>query len=316
MNPPLRELILFGYGNQGRAWAHNLRDSGWEIHISGRPENLGGKSLAQARADGFSTLQLAEIAEKSSPVAWLSPDHSIADLQSDLNRIRTEREGKNAKPRAFIFAHGFALVHGGAKPLPQDDAILVAPKGIGTKLRNLFKEGSGVLGVLGVAQDASGQAWSVAKAVGSGLGCDRVGLVRSTFAEETNADLLSEQSILCGALPRLIRSSVDFLIAQGVDPKIATFECLNESKLIIEMMVERGIVGMYEAVSANARIGGLRAAERVLPQKHLDQALGELWQEIQDGTFAKALNRELAEGEANSRREMEAFRASKTDQYR
>lgn len=287
----MREIILIGYGNQGKAWAQNLRDSGWTVVVSGRPGSRGGKGISQARSDGFRTLELAEIAEKSSaPIALLLPDPEIPAIFNEY--FAPVPRGK----RAFIFAHGFAVTYGKLRFHDGDDVVLVAPKGIGVRLRELYQQGSGVMGVLGVAQDGSGQAWGVAEAVGAGLGCGRVGLVKSSFAEETNADLLSEQAILCGLLPRLIGACVEFLVKKGVNPKIAAFECLNETGLITDMMIRKGIEGMYRDVSPTAKFGGLRAADRMLPKAELDAKLEALWAEITSGQFAAELERDIAAG--------------------
>lgn len=298
----MTKITLIGYGNQGKAWAMNLRDSGWEVTISGRSPQQGGRGILQAEADGFRTALLPEVVEAGDgPVALLLPDPDIPLIFREffMKGLR--------KPRAFLFAHGFSVTYGKMEFLPGDDVVLVAPKGIGVRLRELYQAGSGVMGVLGVAQDATGKAWDLANSVGTGLGCGRVGLVRSSFAEETNADLLSEQVILCGLLPRLIQASVDFLVAKGVNPQVASFECLNETGLITDMMIRKGIAGMYRDVSPTARFGGLRAVDRVLDRATLDARMEELWQEITSGKFAEDFREELASGRPLEKTAMREF---------
>jgi ketol-acid reductoisomerase len=302
----MSEIILLGYGNQGRAWALNLRDSGWKVTVSGRSPEQGGKGIARARSDGFPTLGLAEIEALSRvPLAILLPDHEIpqvfAQWFADPQRA----------PRVFLFAHGFSVTYGGLNFLEADDVILVAPKGIGVRLRELFVQGSGVMGVLGVEQDGSGQAWSLAKRVGEGLGCDRVELVRSSFREETNADLLSEQAILCGILPRLVAFTANFLARKGIDRRIANYECIQETNLIADMMSRKGILGMYNDVSPTARFGGLRAAERLLPDSILEQGLESLWQDIVAGRFADEFRREVEAGQPVTQKVLAAFPGEK-----
>ena len=302
----MSEIILLGYGNQGRAWALNLRDSGWKVTIAGRGPAEGGKGIAKARSDGFPTLGLAEIGALSSvPLAVLLPDHEIPAVLA-----KYFADPKRA-PRAFLFAHGFSVTYGGASFREGDDVVLVAPKGIGVRLRELYLQGSGVMGVLGVEQDGSGQAWSLAESVGGALGCGRVGMIKSSFREETNADLLSEQAILCGILPRLVAYTADFLARKGIDPRIANYECLQETNLIADMMARKGVLGMYADVSPTARFGGLRAAERLLPDDQLEIGLEALWQDIVNGKFAHEFEKEVAEGQPFTQKTLADFPGAK-----
>lgn len=302
----MTEVTLIGYGNQGRAWALNLRDSGWNVSISGRAESSGGHGMQRARKDGFNVLPPEELAGSSGLIALLLPDESIPSFYQQYL-------ASSKLARGFLFAHGFSVVHGGMKFLPQDDVILVAPKGIGVKLRENFVAGSGVMGVLGVKQNASGKAWESARAVARGLGCERVGLLESSFEEETAADLLSEQVILCGAVPRLVDESVRFLVSKGIDPKLATYECLHELKLIVDMMVAKGMAGMYRDVSTTAKFGGLRAAERLIPRAELQSKMQALWDDIESGDFASELKRDQAGGFSDLKKNLSAFEDSIAD---
>lgn len=280
----MREITLVGYGNQGKAWAANLRDSGWKVTVSGRS---GSRGSAQAAADGFATIPPSALREARGPVALLLPDESI---RSFFAEHLTGGDG-----RQFLFAHGFAVTFTRPAFSKSDDVILVAPKGIGQKLRENFLAGGGVLGALAVDQDASGSARATAQAVAEGLGLTRVGVVETTFAGETKCDLLSEQVILCGAAPRLVKETTEFLVRQGIDRRLAAYECLNELKLIVDMMVEHGVDGMLARVSTAARFGGQQAAEVVLPKAELALRTQALWARIEDGTFARNLQNHLAE---------------------
>lgn len=274
----MSEITLVGYGNQGKAWAANLRDSGWKVHISGRAE---GKGIAQAKKDGFATVPAAELKTRKGIIALLLPDESIPEFFQDF------LEG--GEGRQFLFAHGFAVTFCSLPVSRSDDLILVAPKGIGQKLRENYQAGSGVMGVLAVAQDGSKNGWAIAHSVAEGLGLNRVGVLKSSFDHETKTDLLSEQVILCGAVPRLVKETVSFLVEKGIDPALAQYECLNELKLIVDMMVEHGVDGMLKKVSSAAFHGGAMAAEVVLPKAELRSRTEELWLAIDNGKFAEEL---------------------------
>ncbi|MGE3260462.1 MAG: ketol-acid reductoisomerase [Bacteriovoracia bacterium] len=278
-----RQITLVGYGNQGRAWAANLRDSGWNVVVSGRLE---GKGIAQAKLDGFNVVSAEDLRSISGPIALLTPDEAIPSF------FRRYLEGGSG--RQFLFAHGFAVTFGKLPVSASDDLVLVAPKGIGQKLRETYVAGSGVMGVLGVEQDGSGKAWEIAKDVADGLGLSRIGLIRSTFGEEAKTDLLSEQVILCGAVPKLVTQTIDFLVGKGINKELATYECLNELKLITDMMVEHGVEGMLKKVSSAAYYGGQQAAEVILPTAELEVRTEALWREIENGGFAERLGAHIA----------------------
>jgi ketol-acid reductoisomerase len=120
-----------------------------------------------------------------------------------------------------------------------------------------------------------------------------VGVVETTFSGETKCDLLSEQVILCGAVPRLVKDTTEFLVRHGIDRRLAEYECLNELKLIVDMMVEYGVDGMFQRVSTAARFGGQQAADVILPKAQLESRTEILWNRIEDGTFANQLLRKL-----------------------
>jgi ketol-acid reductoisomerase len=273
------EITLVGYGNQGKAWAANLRDSGWNVTVSGRPN---GRGIAQAASSGYATIPASALRAVRGPIALLLPDETIRPFFSEF------LEG-GAPGRQFLFAHGFAVTFTRPAFSPADDVILVAPKGIGPKLRENFVNGSGVMGAVAVDQDSSGKARETARAVAEGLGLTRVGLVDTTFAGETKCDLLSEQVVLCGVVPRLVRETTEFLVRHGIDRRLAAYECLNELKLIVDMMVEHGVDGMYERISTAARFGGLRAADVILSRDELREKTEALWEKIEGGGFARDL---------------------------
>ncbi len=278
----MREITLIGYGNQGRAWAANLRDSGWKVAVSGRP---GGKWAERAKADGFSLVDAEALKAVKGAVALLMPDEAITPFY--------DKYLKGGEGRAFLFAHGFAVTFTRPRFSKKDDVVLVAPKGIGQKVRENFVAGSGVMGALAVDQDASGTAWEWARAVAEGIGLTRVGVIHTTFAAETKCDLLSEQVILCGSVPRLVKDTTEFLVNRGIPRELASYECLNELKLIVDMMVEHGVDGMMERVSTAARFGGMEAAETILPKVELEIRTQALWDNIEDGSFAEALKNHL-----------------------
>src|SRR5690348_1687752 len=66
-----RRIGIIGYGNQGRAQALNLRDSGCQVRVGLRPDS---PRREQAATDGFDVLTVADTARWSDMVCLLLPD--------------------------------------------------------------------------------------------------------------------------------------------------------------------------------------------------------------------------------------------------
>tara|TARA_B100000953_G_scaffold187747_1_gene154543 strand:+ start:763 stop:1752 length:990 start_codon:yes stop_codon:yes gene_type:complete len=274
-----KTVAIIGYGNQGRAQALNLRDSGVNVLIGLRP---GSASEQAARDDGFAPLAMTEAAARADIVMLLVPDEVQADLWNG-GLADAVRGGAT-----IGFAHGLAIHYGLIAPRADLDIILVAPKGPGKALRADFERGSGLIGLIAVAQDASGSARATALAYAGALGCGRAGILESSFQEETEADLFNEQGVLWGVIPELIEAGFDTLVDAGFAPEIAYFECLTEVKLLADLIYERGIAGMREAISNTAEFGAAKGSGRIVgnaARAEMKRILGE----VQDGSFVNKL---------------------------
>ncbi|HEY7959164.1 MAG TPA: ketol-acid reductoisomerase, partial [Sphingomicrobium sp.] len=249
-----KRVAILGYGNQGRAQALNLRDSGIDVVVGLR----GGSGTAvEVEAAGLRTALVEDAVSSADLVVMLAPDETHSALYREI-------ETKLRYGAALGFSHGLSVRFGLVKPRPDLDVILVAPKGPGTALRSLYLQGKGMIAVWAVEQDATGCAKSVALAYGRAIGCGRAGLIASTFAEEAEADLFNEQAVVWGAVPELLIAGFETLVAGGVSPELAYLECVGELKLIAELIEERGIAGMREAISNTAELGALLGGRRII----------------------------------------------------
>jgi ketol-acid reductoisomerase len=165
---------------------------------------------------------------------------------------------------------------------------MVAPKAPGHRVRELYVSGAGTPGLVAIQQDASGRALQLALAYGVGIGCGRVGLLETTFAEETESDLFGEQAVLCGGVPALVQAGFDILVEAGYQPEIAYYECLNELKLIVDLLYQGGYEYMRYSVSDVAEYGDLSRGTRVVDDSVRERMRGIL-EEIRSGAFAKEL---------------------------
>lgn len=281
-----KKITVFGYGNQGRAQALNLRDSGARaITIAARQD---GPSWTRARGDGFSVAPPVEAAAGAEILVMLVPDEDHASLYRDIET--SLRSGA-----ALVFAHGLSVRFGLIAPRADLDVVLVAPKGPGTALRSGFEAGSGLLSLFAVQQDASGSAEALALSYGAALGSGRVGMLRTSFAEECEADLFNEQAVLWGAIPELIHAGFETLVEAGFSPEVAYLECLTEVKLIADLIYERGIAGMREAISNTAEFGAMIGGPRMIT----DETRAEMRRtlaEVRSGAFAADLLADASSG--------------------
>jgi ketol-acid reductoisomerase len=207
----------------------------------------------------------------------------------DHGRIYAEEVEPNLHEGAALsFAHGLSIRFGLIQPRPDLDVTLVAPKGPGTALRADFERGSGLISLFAVHQDASGGAEALALSYAAAIGSGRIGILPTSFAEECEADLFNEQAVLWGAIPELIHAGFEILVEAGYSPEIAYFECLTEVKLIADLIYERGIAGMREAISNTAEFGALEGGARIVTQETRAE-MRRILAEVRSGTFTQKL---------------------------
>jgi ketol-acid reductoisomerase len=287
-----KTVAVLGYGSQGHAHARNLADSGVDVVVGLRE---GSKSVEHAKAAGLKVESVADAASHGDVVVVLLPDERHHDVYE-----QEIRDGI-APGNLLMFGHGFSIHYGEVEPPPEVDVALVAPKGPGHLVRRQYLEGSGVPCLVAVAQDATGNALSLALAYAKGIGGTRGGVIETTFKDETETDLFGEQAVLCGGVSELVRAGYETLVGAGYDPKLAYFECLHELKLIVDLMYEKGITGMRHSISNTAEYGDLTRGRRIISDA-TRQAMQDVLGEIQSGAFAREWIAENRAGQENFQR--------------
>ena len=272
-----KTVSVIGYGSQGRAQALNMRDSGLKVLVGLRE---GGTSWRKAEADGFKVRKISDAAEEGDIVAVLIPDPAQPSVYN------TEIKDHLDEGKILGFAHGFNIHFKQILPPRNVDVIMVAPKSPGQRVRETFLAGFGVPALLAVEQNHSGTAKEVALGICKALGCTRAGVLETTFKEETESDLIGEQTVLVGGLIELIKKGFETLVEAGYQPELAYFEACNEAKLIMDLVYERGLVGMLRAVSDTAKYGGLTVGSTVIDQ-HVKSNMKRVVRDVQTGKFAK-----------------------------
>ncbi len=271
-----RKIAVIGYGSQGHAHSLNLKDSGMDVVVGLRD---GSPSARVASAAGLAVAPVAEAAASADMVMILIPDDRQARVYAES--IKPGLESGNA----LLFAHGFNVHFNQIVPPEDVDVIMVAPKGPGAMVREVFTEGGGVPALIAVEQDFTGKALERGLAYAMGIGAARAGVLETTFKEETETDLFGEQAVLCGGTAELVKAGFDTLVEAGYQPEVAYFECLHELKLIVDLIHYYGISGMRARVSDTAEYGDITRGPRVISPEvraEMKKILGE----IQSGAFA------------------------------
>ena len=272
-----KKIAIIGYGSQGHAQAQNLRDSGLEVIVADVP---GTDNWKLAEEHGFKPMSAAEAAKQADLIQILTED----ELQGVV--YKNEVAAGLSAGKTLLFSHGFNIHFGQIVPPKDVDVIMVAPKGPGHLVRRVYTEGAGVPALIAVYQDASGKATDTALAYAKGLGATKVGVLETTFEEETETDLFGEQAVLCGGCTALVQAGFETLVEAGYQPEIAYFECLHELKLIVDLMYEGGMDYMRYSISNTAEYGDYTRGPRVISDDVKDE-MAEILYEIQSGEFAR-----------------------------
>jgi len=272
-----KTIGIIGYGSQGHAHAQNRRDSGLKVLVAERPDSAGWK---QAQEAGFQVGSAADVAASADMIMMLVEDQA-------QRRVYYDSIESGMKPgKMLMFAHGFNIHFSQILPPPDVDVTMVAPKGPGHRLREVFVEGSGVPALVAVYQNATETAKQVALAYAKGIGATRAGVLETTFREETETDLFGEQTVLCGGVSALVKTAFETLVEAGYQPEVAYFECMHELKLIVDLFYVGGMKYMRYSVSDTAEYGDYTRGPRVIDER-VRETMRRILLEIQDGSFAR-----------------------------
>jgi len=274
-------IAVLGYGIQGAAQAMNLRDQGFTVIVGQRSD---GKSYDRAVQDGWKVGETlfspVEAAQRATVIMYLLTDVGQMDMWPEIKPQLTT--GK-----AVYFSHGFSVIYSDQTGVvaPSDvDVVLVAPKGPGKKVRDLFVAGAGVNCSYAVHQDATGKATDRALALGIGIGAGY--LFETTFAKEVHSDHVGERGVLMGALTGIIEAQYNLLRAKGHSPSEAFNETVEElTQSLIPLIDEKGMDYMYANCSMTAQRGALDWRHEF--RKAAEPVFERLYQSVLDGTEVK-----------------------------
>jgi ketol-acid reductoisomerase len=278
------QVAVVGYGNQGRPWALNLRDSGLAVSVCVRAD----ETREQARADGFDAGDLAA-ASAADVICILVPDDAIPELP-----LRPKDDA------LVIVASGYTLAFDRFDP--QCDVGMVAPRMLGPEVRRCYEENIGFITAVGVHRDVTGTAQARTLAIAKGIGGLKQGAIEMTPRQEAILDLTVEQ-VLSPALRHVNQSFVSVMLEEGIPLEGILTELFlsGEVERTYRLLRTEGYAGQMEHHSPVSQYGQISRAGEF---EHLDVAgkMRELVAHITSGRFADEWDEERANDFANFRR--------------
>ena len=274
-------VAVVGYGNQGRSWALNLRDSGFDTRVCVRAD----ASREQAVSDGFSPLEL-EDASESDIVCVLIPDDVIPELP-----LKRKADGLT------IVASGYTLAFDRFDP--DGDVGMVAPRMLGPEVRKCYEEGIGFITAVGVHHDVTGKAKERTLALAKAIGGLKQGAIELTPHQEAVLDLAEEQ-VRSAVMTHVGQAYVSALMEMGIplEAIITEMTLSGESERTMRLIREIGYAGQFRFHSPTSQYGQLTRREAF---KEFDVApkMREMLEYIASGEFANEWDGERDAGYPN-----------------
>jgi len=248
------QIAVIGYGVQGPAQSLNMRDNGFSIIVgqSKKFEKDWNRAVEDGWVPGETLFEIEEAAKRGTIIKMLVSDAAQAIIWPTIKKSLNPGD-------ALYFSHGFSIVYKdqtGVIPPDNVDVIMVAPKGSGTSVRRLFKEGRGINSSFAVHQDYTGRALDRTLAIGIGIGSGY--LFETTFENEVFSDLTGERGTLMGAIYGLWLAQYEVLRERGHSPSEAFNETVEEAtQSLYPLISEKGMDWMYANCSTTAQRGAL-----------------------------------------------------------
>lgn len=282
-----KTVAILGYGNQGRAQALNLRDSGATVLVGNREDSY----AEQAQADGFEPLPIPDAAAAGDFLFILTTDESQPFIWDEQIAPGV------AAGNTLVWASGYNVGCDLIQPRPDVDVVLVAPRMTGNMVRTLFTEGKGAMAQAAVHQDASGLAWARMMAIAKGIGATRGGVIESSFREEAELDLFAEQIVWSG-LVAWFEECFKLGVEHGFSPELMVLELYasGEASEILGLMARNGFYRQMAHHSTTSQYGTLTRSANLLNDEIRAKMRNSVVNDIKGGAFVKEWSREQAEG--------------------
>lgn len=274
---PQEIVAVIGYGSQSRAIALNLRDSGYSVTVGLRGKS---KSLAEARREGLVASRIEDAIKNAAIIIIAIPDHCHANL---LDAKFFEKLSGNP---ALVFLHGTSIHFKLVAPPKHLQVLLLAPHAPGMAVRENYLNKTPFSAFIAIHQGDKKRGLNRLGRLAKGIGIPSKHLVKTTFADEAIGDLFGEQAVLCGGMGRLLKFGFETLVEAGIPPANAYLEVAYQLDLIVALVKQCGLSGMFERISPMARYGSARNGPRVIGPE-VRRAMKKLQYEIESGEFIR-----------------------------
>ena len=278
-------ICIVGYGNQGRSQALNMRDSGLNVMVGSRRD----ASYRTALQDGFAVFEVDEAVARSDVIFLLVPDEVMPQVfEQDI--------AANLAPGAMlVFASGYNITFGLINPPSDVDVVMIAPRMIGAGVRDTYLSGKGFPSLIAVHQAATETAFERMLALCEGIGSTRMGVIESSFLEETTVDLFAEQVGFLYA----VRRYCEVLVEAGCSPEAAMLEFYASGEGIETAKAYRDL-GLWDQITLHSRTSqyGQEVTSLLSPKEEESERarLRAIISHIQDGSFAREWTAEQEAG--------------------
>jgi ketol-acid reductoisomerase len=270
-------VAIIGYGNQGRAHALNMRDSGVNVIIG----NIKDSCYEQAAKDGFRVSSISGAAKLGSIICLLIPD----EIQKEVYDVEIKQH--LTKGKMLLFASGYNFHFGFVIPPKDVDVVDIFPLTFGIMVRERYVNKEPIGGFMAIGQDATGNAKKRVLAYAKAIGCTRGGTLETTFAHEVEINLFVEQ-VTYPAYRRILALSFETLVEAGYPPELACLELYlaKEPSDVFGQMAEVGFFESAKFYSTTAQYGELSRMPRII-KDDIKAIMREHLDEIRTGVFAK-----------------------------
>lgn len=279
-----KKIAVIGYGNQGRAQALNMRDSGLDVIIGNNDDSYKQK----ASDDNFEVFSISKAVERSDIVFVLTPDETMSDMFS--KRILPKLQNN----QTLIFASGYNIAFNLLEIPDNVDILLIAPRMIGVGVRERYLNEKGFFCFISVDQDASKLAKQRLLALTKAIGGLKMGAIEITMKQEAILDLFNEQAF-GPAFGRVLLTSIKVLLDNGLPPEAVLTEMYlsGEMSYTYQKMAQIGLVKQTNFHSHTSQYGAMSRGIRFL-NLDLEKRMQKIYDEISSGEFAREWSKKFA----------------------
>jgi ketol-acid reductoisomerase len=271
-----KTVAVLGYGNQGRAQALNLRDSGVNVIVGNRQDAY----RETAVADGFDPMELPQAADAGEILLVLTTDECMPEIWD------SQITPGIAPGKTLCWGSGYNVGYGLIQPPKHANWIMIAPIMPGNVVRTRYEEGRGVIGQFAIENDATGTARELTLALCKGMGLTRAGIFESSFRGEAELNLYTEQVVWAGLAAWLV-FCYELAVEQGCSPEhvIMVLYASTESSEIMRLMAEFGFFKQMKYHSTTSQYGTLSRGESLLNEQVKERARRCFVDDIKGGKF-------------------------------